>query len=186
MSSRRSGKRSARPGVGPMLRGFMRARVVRVLPLAAIGLALASCGSQHSSVLYDAAATRQCLVDRPEYVPNAGSPSTKPQLLVADVHRTKRDERQGPVSIPRGTSVVGVAFIPARTSRHILVTLSFFPTEQSARRLHRTGMTLMGRRYRHPERIEQRHRNVVTTWSPISYDAELRSILFGCLRITRS
>jgi hypothetical protein len=149
----------------------MRARAGFIVVAAIAGtgaivtVGLAGCGgSSRPSDLYDANATRQCLTERPEYVPNASSPSTKPQMLVAEVFRTKRDRTQGPEFIPRGTSVVGVTFTPAHTLRQDLASLSFFPSEQSARDLYAVDAVV---RKRFPKLFEQQRRNLVVVWTPL-------------------
>lgn len=158
--------------------------IARVVPLLVIGGVVASCAShtpQPTSALYDATATRQCLLDRPEYVPNASSPNPKSQMLVASVFQTKRDQTQGPEVIPRGTSVVGVTFTPAHAQRAQTASMSFFPSEASAGQVHAVDASVT-KRLQHPERVEQWQRNVLVLWTPNSYSAALRSILFGCLR----
>jgi len=159
----------------------MRKRLGLSTLLTIVVAVAASCSSEESSMLYDASATRRCLVDRPEYVLNASAPSTKAQMLVRAVVRTKRDRAQGREFIPRGTSVVDVVFTPAHTVRQDLVSLSFFPTELSARHLYAVDAALR-KGFPHPEQIQQQKRNVVAVWTPTGYSAVLRSILFGCLR----
>src|SRR4051794_39143497 len=114
----------------------MRRRVALGALLVVIGLVAASCGSKQSSVLYDATATRDCLTSRPEYVPNASQPSTRSQMLVGHVFRVGRSKNQGGLFMPRGAASIVVVFAPAHTLRQDLVSVSFFPSEWSARQFH--------------------------------------------------
>jgi hypothetical protein len=101
-------------------------------------------------------------------------------MLVGHVFRVERSKNQGGLFMPRGAASVGVAFAPAHTLRQDLVSVSFFPSEWSARQFYVALNAVLVKR--HIRWMVQQRRNVVAVSNTSNDRAVVRSIVLTCLR----